>query len=156
MHAEEESLDSLLHLHTLQLDVLGQSGQCILDAALGEQKGRVRIGTDFEYHRDGEETVARRLTGNVVHALDSVDGLLEWRCNSAGNRVGRGARVGRRDLNGWRNDGWILSNRQKGTRREAEQHEEDINDRSEARMVDEEVGEFHDIKSASESQGDQS
>jgi hypothetical protein len=33
-----------------------------------------------------------------------------------------------------------LSDRQKGTRREAEQHDEDIDDRSEARMVDEEVG----------------
>ena len=140
MHAEEESLDSLFNLYTLQLNLLGQSGQCILDAALCEHEVRVRIRTDFEDHRDGEEPIARRLTGNVVHVLDSVDRLFERRCNSAGNRIGRGAGVGRRDLDGWRNDGWILGDRQKGTRREAEQHDEDIDDRSEARMVDEEVG----------------
>ena len=149
MHAEEQSLDSFFNLHTLQLDLLGQSRQCILDPALGEQKAYVRIATDFEDHRDGEEPVARRLAGNVVHALDPVDGLLERRGNSPSNRLGRGARVGRRDLDGWRNDSWILGNRQKRTRRETEQHEEDINDRSEARMVDEEVGEFHDIRSVS-------
>ena len=140
MHAEEESLDGLLNLHTLQLDVLGQSRQRILDSTLGEHEVRVWIRTDFEDHRDGEEPIARRLTGNVVHVLDSVDRLFERRCNSAGNRIGRGAGVGRRDLDGWRNDGWILGDRQKGARREAEQHDEDIDDRSEARMVDEEVG----------------
>jgi len=88
MHAEEESLDGLLNLHTLQLDVLGQSRQCILDSTLGEHEVRVWIRTDFEDHRDGEEPIARRLTGNVVHVFDSVDRLFERRCNGAGNRIG--------------------------------------------------------------------
>ena len=121
----------------------GQPGQRVLHAIVREHQGRVDIGADFEDHRDGELAVTRRLAADVVHALDAVDGLLERRRDGAGDRLGRSAGVGGRDLDGWRDDVRVLGDRQECRRRQAEHHDEDIDHRSEPRMINEEVREFH-------------
>ena len=120
-----------------------QSGQRVLHAIVREHEGSVDIGADLEDHRDGEAAVTRRLAADVVHVLDAVDGLFERRRDSAGDRLRRGAGVGGRDLDGRRDDVRVLGDRQERRRRQAEHRDEDIDHRSEPRVINEEMREFH-------------
>jgi hypothetical protein len=111
-----------------------------------EHQGRVDIGPDFENHRDGDQTVTRRLAADVVHVLDAVDRLFERRRDGTGDRLGRSARIGRRDLDRRGDDVRVLGDRQEGGGRQTEHRDEDIDHRGEPRVVDKEVREFHGLR----------
>ena len=143
MDTQEQGRNGLLDLHALELDLLRQPGQRVLHAVMREHESRVDVGADLEDHRDRELAVTRGLAADVIHVLDAIDGLLERRRDGAGDRVSRSAGVGGRDLDGWRNDVRILGDRQECRRGESEHHDEDIDDRCEAGMINEEVREFH-------------
>src|SRR6516225_4107049 len=104
---------------------------------------RVDVGADLKDHRDGELAVTRGLAADVIHLLDAIDRLFKRRRDGASDRVGRSAGVGGRDLDRWRNDVRVLGDRQECRRGESEHHDEDIDDRGEAGMLNEEVREFH-------------
>ena len=125
MDAQQQGRDCLLDLHPLELDFLRQPGQRVLHPVVREHQRRVDVGADLEDHRDGELAVTRRLAADVVHVLDAVDGLLERRRDGARDDVGRSARVGGRDLDGWRDDVRILGYRQECCRGKSEHHDED-------------------------------
>src|SRR6516164_466993 len=98
MYAEEQGRDGLLDPHALELHFMGQPGQRVLHAVMRERQGNINIGADFEDYRDGEEAVTRRLAADIVHVFDAIDGLFERRRNSVGDRFGRSAGIGGRDL----------------------------------------------------------
>src|SRR5580700_1390467 len=112
MDTEKQGRDGLLDMHALELDLLGQPGQRVLHAVVREHECRVDIRADFEDHRDGELAVTGRLAGDVVHALDAVDGLLKRRRNGAGDRLSRSAGIDSLNLDSWRDDVWVLRDRQ--------------------------------------------
>src|ERR1700747_1207245 len=104
MDTQEQGRDGLLDLHALELDLLRQLRQRFLLAVMREEESRLLFGADLEDHRDGELAVTRGLAADVIHVLDAIDGLLERRRDGAGDRVGRSAGGGGRDLAGWRDD----------------------------------------------------
>jgi hypothetical protein len=112
----------------------------VLDSVLGEHQIDVWIGADLADHRNGELAVTRRLTADVIHVLAAVDGLFERRGDGAGDDLGGGAGVNRRYLDGWRDDVRILRYRKERHGGKSEHHDEDIDDRSESRVINEEVG----------------
>src|SRR3984957_15490424 len=112
MDAKQQGRDCLLDLHAFELDFLRQPGQRVLHPVVREHQGRVDVGADLENHRDVELAITRRLAADVVHVLDAVDGLLERCRDGARDDVGRSARVGGCDLDGWWDDVRILGYRQ--------------------------------------------
>ena len=143
MDTQEQCRNGLLDLHALELDFLGQPGQRVLHTVMREHERRVDVGADLKDHRDGELAVTRGLAADVIHLLDAIDRLFKRRRDGASDRVGRSAGVGGRDLDRWRNDVRILGHWQECRRGESEHHDEDIDDRGEAGMLNEEVREFH-------------
>src|SRR5260370_2157904 len=108
MDTQEQGRNGLLDLHALELNLLRQPRQRVLHAVMREHERRVDVGADLEDHRDGKLAVTRGLAADVIHVLDAVDGLLKRRRNGAGDRIGRSAWVGGRDLDGWWNDVRVL------------------------------------------------
>jgi hypothetical protein len=145
MHAENEGLDSLFDLNALGLDLLRQAGQRVLNATLSQQQIGIRVCPDFKNRGDYQLAITRRLAADIVHALHAVDGLLERRRYRACDGLGRGAGVCRDYLDGWRDNVRVLGDRQDHHRRQAEHQDENIDDRSEPRMINEEMRDFHDL-----------
>ena len=101
-----------------------------------------------ERDRDREIAVAGRLAAHVEHVLDAVDLLLERRRDGAGDRLGRCAGIGGRDLHRRRDDFRILGDRQDRERAQTEHRHEDAEHGREARAIDEEMCQAHVVDSA--------
>src|SRR5260221_10823545 len=110
-----------------------------------EPERRADVGAELTERSCAELAVTRGIAANVISLRPDVDGQLERRRDGAGDHVGRSAGVGGRDLDGWRDDVGILGDWQECRGGKSEHHDEDIDDRSEPRVIDEEVREFHDL-----------
>src|ERR1700757_587236 len=104
MDTEKQGRDGLLDLHALELNFLGQPRQRVLDPVVREHEGRVDIRANLEDYIDRKLAISARLAGNIVHFFDTVDGLLQRRCDGAGDRLGRSAGIESLNLGGWRDD----------------------------------------------------
>jgi hypothetical protein len=112
-----------------------------VDAVLHLNLRDVGIGVEREIDGQRELAVGGRGRRHVEHVVDAVDLRLDRRSDGIGQglRVGAGVRRRHRDLH--RGDRRVLLDRQHVHRDEAGEADDDRNDRSEHRPLDEESGE---------------
>ena len=94
------------------LHVLGQARLGDGDAVLHEDLGLVEVGAGLEDDVDRQPPVAGRLRDDVEHVVDAVDLLLDRRGDRVGDHLGRGAGIGRGDVDRGRRDLGIFRDRQ--------------------------------------------
>ena len=124
-------------------DLFGQTRLGLRDAVLHQLLGLVRIGAELE--RDGErhQTVGRGLAAHVEHALDTVDRLLDRRCDRLSDdpRVRAGIVRAHHDLR--RHDVRILGDRHHPQCKHPAQKDQHRQYAGEDRPIDEEAGNIH-------------
>ena len=129
-----------LHLHHRRLGVRRQFRPHLLQPRrhLGERRGAAVVELQVHRHR-AHAGAARGL--DVVHATDGRDGALDRRREESAHRLGAGAEVDRRDDDRRALDLGILLHRQRRERAPPHQHDDEVDDDREDRMLDEDVGE---------------
>ena len=112
----------------------------LVDAVLHVDGGEILIAIDVERHRDGGEAAVGARRGDVAHALDAVDRLLERRGHGALDGLRVGAGVERRHGHRRRRQLGIARDRQRRNRHRARENDQQRADRREDGPADKDVG----------------
>ncbi|MEY9717746.1 hypothetical protein ABIA22_000236 [Sinorhizobium fredii] len=124
-------------------DILRQARLGNRDAVLHEHLRLVEVRAELEGDRQRHRTVGGRVRGHVEHVLDAVDFLFERGRNRIGDGLRIRSRIGGPDDDGGRCDFRILRHRQLEIGDAADDQEDDRQNRSKDRPIDEEMRKPH-------------
>ena len=125
------------HAHALRLHLLRQARDRRLDLVLHLHLRDVGVGALLEDRGDARLPARARLRAEIEEAVDPRQLLLEHLRDAVLDRLGRGAGIGRADIDLRRRDVGILLDRQRKKRARSPQHDDDRQHPGKDRPVDE-------------------